>query len=258
MSKTHIAPASAAKERSQQPYAEAADFYRSLFDVRLARSEDEIKISQALRYRVYCEETGFLPKSDNPVGIEQDSFDSQSEAVLLVHKATGNCVGTVRVIIPDQSAPGRLFPAMNCSSAMQALVEKDMPLATTGELSRFTIAPEFRRRAGDTLYQQVYDFGLEAGDMRRIIPYMALGLFAGIMEIVTLHQLTHLCAIIDPALLRMLKRLHLHFPPIGGPVEYHGMRQPVFVSTRALYDGMTALPEAYLRIVNRDGQLQLP
>ncbi|MEO0410705.1 MAG: PEP-CTERM/exosortase system-associated acyltransferase [Pseudomonadota bacterium] len=258
MSETQVAQGDSVREASGERYAAAAEFYRSLFDVRLARSDEDVHTSQALRYRVYCEETGYLPKDDNPAGLEHDSFDAQSEAVLLIHKATGACVGTVRVIIPDDSAPGRLFPAMDCSEAMLSLVDKDMPLATTGELSRFTIAPEFRRRAGDTLYQQVYDFGIEAGDMRRIIPYMALGLFAGIMEIVTLHTLSHLCAIIDPALLRMLKRLHLHFPPVGGVVEYHGMRQPVFVSTRALYDGMTALPDAYLRIVNRDGQLQLP
>lgn len=243
---------------SQKPFASAADFYKSLFEVRLAKTDADFEISQSLRYRVYCEETGFLSKQGNPGGLERDRYDAHSEAVLLIHKSSGACVGTVRVIIPPQSGEAVLFPAMTCSDEMRELASGDLPLGSTGELSRFTIAPEFRRRAGDTLYQQVYDIGASAADPRRIIPYMALGLFAGIMEIVTLQRLTHLCAIIDPALLRMLKRLHIHFPSVGGLVEYHGMRQPVSVTTQKLYGGMKALPDAYLRIVNRDGQLQLP
>lgn len=256
MSKPQSTENTAGSLASQQCYETAADYYSALFEVKLAQTPQDVEMSQALRYRVYCEETAFLPKEDNPGGLESDSFDAQSDVVLLTHKSSGNCVGTVRVILPGGTQnEKRLFPAMESSPAMRRLVGKKMPLETTGELSRFTIAPEFRQRSGDTLYQQVYTFDEGTQDLRRIIPYMALGLFAGILEVVTKHQLTHLCAVIDPALLRMLRRLHLHFPPVGPLVDFHGLRQPVFVSTRQLYDGMMALPDAYLRIVNRDGRL---
>ncbi|MGD1956957.1 MAG: PEP-CTERM/exosortase system-associated acyltransferase [Sphingomonadales bacterium] len=238
-------------------YDTAADFYASIFSIHLARSSDDVSVSQALRYRVYCEETGFLPKDRNPGGLERDAFDLRSESILLTHKATGTCSGTVRVILPQANPDAGLLPALTCSEDMLALTKGSIPLETTGEISRFTIAPEFRRRAGDTLYQQVYDVDAPGADARRIIPYMALGLFTGILEVVKLHKLSHLCAVIDPPLLRILRRLHVHFHPVGDLVNYHGKRQPVIVSTQELYSRMQSLPDAYLRIVNRDGQLNL-
>lgn len=234
-----------------------AEFYSSLFDVKLAQDDADLRMSQALRYRVYCEETGFLPKADNPGALEIDELDGRSSAILLLHKPTGNCVGTVRIILPDARARLGGLPARLCSAEMRAIGPSDMPVATTGEISRFTIAPEFRRRSGDTLYQQVYDIEPGQTDMRRIIPYMALGLFAGILEVMVLEKLSHVCAIIDPALLRMLRRIHLYFQPVGGLVDFHGRRQPVITSCSDLYGGMKALPQSHLNIVNKNGTLDI-
>lgn len=243
----------------QQPNGaqSAAEYYTSLFEVRIAQTADDVRLSQALRYRVYCEETDFLPPEENPGGIERDELDDRSVAVLLVHRLTGDCVGTVRMIMPDLSQELGGLPARLCSPEMRALTDETMPVATTGEISRYTIAPEFRRRAGDTLYQQVYNTEEEQGDMRRVIPYMALGLFTGVLELVMQRGLTHVSAIIDPALLRMIRRLHMRFEPVGGLVDFHGRRQPVFAATKELYGGMKKLPPEHLKIVNKNGTLGL-
>lgn len=241
------------RQRTPSP----AEFYNSLFDVRLAQNDEDRRMSQSLRYRVYCEETAFLPKADNPGELEIDEHDARSIAILLIHKPTGHCVGTVRMILPDLLAELGGQPARLCSPEMRAIGPDIMPIATTGEISRFTIAPEFRRRSGDTLYQQVYDIEPGQGDMRRVIPYMALGLFAGILEVMVSEQLSHVCAIIDPALLRMLRRLHLYFEPVGGLVDFHGRRQPVMTSCSDLYGGMKALPQSHLNIVNKNGTLDI-
>lgn len=235
----------------------AADYYTSLFEVRIAQTPEEIRLSQALRYRVYCEETSFLPAADNPGGIERDALDDRSVAILLLHKPTGDCVGTVRMILPNLKDELGGLPARLCSAQMRAVTPSEMPVATTGEISRYTIAPEFRRRAGDTLYQQVYDIDGQQGDLRRVIPYMALGLFTGLFEVVVRHKLTHFCAIIDPALLRMLRRLHIHFQPIGDLVDFHGRRQPVIAATKDLHVGIKKLPKEHLKIVNKNGTLGL-
>lgn len=239
------------------PSADAAEFYGTLFDVRIAQTAEDVTLAQALRYRVYCEEAAFLPTGANPGGLERDVYDSRSATVLLIHRATQHCIGTVRIILPDPTAPHGGQPARLSSADMMALGDGVMPIATTGEISRFTIAPEFRRRSGDTLYQQVYNIDEKNGDARRVIPYMALGLFAGIFEIVVTHKLTHLCAIIDPALLRMLRRLYLRFTPVGDIVNFHGKRQPVFTSCADLHEGVLQLPESHLRIVNKNGTLDI-
>ncbi|MEM6682142.1 MAG: PEP-CTERM/exosortase system-associated acyltransferase [Pseudomonadota bacterium] len=237
------------------PAMSPADYYDQLFDVRIARSEEDQRQAFALRYRVYCEETDFLPATANPGGIERDALDSRSVSILLVHRESQLCAGTVRIILPDQSAQYGGLPARICSPDMKAIRSDTMPVATTGEISRFTIAPEFRRRSGDTLYQQVYKTDADFGDMRRVIPYMALGLFAGMFEVVVEHGLTHLCAIIDPALLRMLRRLHLQFDAIGGLVDFHGPRQPVITDCHDLHACLKKMPPEHLRIVNRNGTL---
>ena len=40
------------------------------------------------------------------------------------------------------------------------------------------------------------------------------------------YQVTHLGAVVEPALIRILARFGLDFEPLGGPVEHHGIRQP--------------------------------
>jgi len=40
--------------------------------------------------------------------------------------------------------------------------------------------------------------------------------------------MTHICAVMEPTLLRMLRRLGMVMPSIGPVVEYHGLRQPCY------------------------------
>ncbi len=58
------------------------------------------------------------------------------------------------------------------------------------------------------------------------MPFITLGLLRGVFDICLEYEITHLAAVMEPPLIRILRRLGLEFVPIGGLVEHHGRRQP--------------------------------
>jgi N-acyl amino acid synthase of PEP-CTERM/exosortase system len=229
--------------------------YNHYFFYRIARTECALNAVFRLRYHVYCEETGFLSKDDNSDGLERDQFDHHSSQGLLVHRPTGRAAGAVRLVLPKADMPGCDIPARMFAPALDGLPESELPRATTGEISRFSISQEFRKRASDTLYASLHESG--GGDPRRVIPHITLGLMTSIFDMTVEHGLTHLCAIIDPALLRLLGKLGLKFDPIGPKVDFHGPRQPVYAKCTDILDHLIAVrPEIY-QVISNDGQFRL-
>lgn len=172
-------------------------------DVIDAKTPDLIKECLRLRYQVYCVEKGFEPGCN---GLEMDRFDDKSRHVLLVHRQSGEPVGTVRVIPTSQSVPIDEFPmATACSKGRL----NELPARTTGEISRFAVSKTRRISCG-------------ASTMVR------LGLMQGVLRVSVDLGLTHWCAIMEPVLLRLLQWNAIHFAPLGPLVEYHGMRQPSY------------------------------
>jgi N-acyl-L-homoserine lactone synthetase len=156
-----------------------------------------------LRYQVYCLEKGF-ESGDN--GLETDAFDEHAHHTLLIHRASGQPIGTVRVIPPSDALGLDDFPmAHACSTALSGT----LPARTTGEISRFAVSKQRRCDCG-------------AGAMIR------LGLMRGVLSISVRLGLTHWCAIMEPILLRLLRRNAIHFAPLGPLVDYHGPRQPAY------------------------------
>ncbi len=213
------------------------DVYHKYFDYRIVRSEADHVAAHQLRYEVYCEETGYLSKDINPAGLERDEHDAHSVQSVLLHRASNRVAGTVRMVLPRPSKTGCAQPARLFSPVLNALPESVLPCKTTGEVSRFAIHPSFRRRLGDGLYARIFsgdELTMSDFDPRRVIPHITLGLFASIFQIVRENRLTHLCAVIDPGLLRILSRLGLHFHKAGSAIEFHGTRQPVYASGEEL------------------------
>jgi len=46
--------------------------------------------------------------------------------------------------------------------------------------------------------------------------------------------MTHICAAMEPSLLRMFARWGIHLQKLGKPVEYHGLRQPTYADLNEL------------------------
>src|ERR1700684_376337 len=79
-----------------------------------------------LRYQVYCVEKGYEPGYD---GMESDEFDSDARHVLLIHRASGEPVGTVRIVPSSPASGGRGMPM---TAVCAPSVMRNLPSRTTG------------------------------------------------------------------------------------------------------------------------------
>lgn len=181
------------------------------FLVVVADSPDLRQAAYQLRYQVYCVEREFEQGSNNE---EVDDFDDRARHVLLIHRQSGDVVGTVRVI-PSQGS----WTSLPMQHACKPSLLKNLPIFTTGEISRFAISKQRRMSLGATAMAR-------------------LGLMRGIVAVSDELGLTHWCAIMEPFLLRLLQMNAIYFSPLGPLVDYHGLRQPAFGNIQTVLDRM--------------------
>lgn len=210
------------------------ELYKQWFDVVPVETPEQLEASFRLRYQVYCLETGFENKDEFPDGMERDEYDERSVASLLVHKPTGKIAGTVRLILPDpDAADAPALPATRVSPDLQTLIPDSLPPASTAEISRFSISKDFRKRREDGVLPALYKPSGEPGD-QRVIPHITLGLMQAIVKMSIDNDITHLCIMVEPALDRLVRRLGIHFTPIGDLVDYHGRRRAHYCDNNEL------------------------
>jgi N-acyl-L-homoserine lactone synthetase len=68
----------------------------------IAKTPEEKNLSYQLRYKVYCEDLGWLPVEDATRG-EQDEFDVSRSIIFLALGHSGEAIGTSRLILPGNS-----------------------------------------------------------------------------------------------------------------------------------------------------------
>jgi N-acyl amino acid synthase of PEP-CTERM/exosortase system len=222
MDAIHLAaPSSALPEQT------LLDKFNTYFEAVAALTEGQIQWAQRLRYQVYCVENPFENTSDHPDGLERDEFDSHAIHSLLIHRASGQVMGTTRLILP---VPGALERSFAIQQACMHPRLKRLPLHRTAEVSRFSISKQFRRRKTDTLYEGRGT----ARTQRSSAPLMSLGLLQSVVRMSAEHGITHLCAMMEPKLLRLLSAVSIRFERLGPLVRHHGMRQPCYCEVAPL------------------------
>jgi len=158
--------------------------------VRSLREEVSVEIadtsvlseSYRLRYQVYCVERTFLTGQD---GIEYDEYDEFSRHAV---------VRWIQHVCDPRFLRG-------------------LPLATTGEVSRFALAKQQTKQMRS----------MSAGSCS----LLRLALLQGAVMLSAEAGHTHQVAVMEPTLLRLLAATGIHFVPLGPLVDYHGLRQPV-------------------------------
>ena len=120
-----------------------------------------------------------------------------------------------------------------CSPELLRGDEGTPPWERTAEISRFAVSKTFLRRNKDAAKSTG---GVEDGpkDPLGLIPNISLGLMSSIVAMAAEAGITHLYAVMEPALLRLLQRLGIYFNDLGPKVNYHGTRQPCFADLDAL------------------------
>jgi N-acyl-L-homoserine lactone synthetase len=205
-------------------HSDAACEMERHFSVELARTPDVMREAQQLRHQVFRLERGILPQSQGET-LECDEYDLRSRHVVLRHRDNGEVVGTARLVAPVAEASRHCLPMLRYCGAD---LLKELPAATTGEISRFALSK--RRR----------DLGA-AWD-----PLLRLGLMQGILRASLEMGLTHWCALMEPTLLRLLRAGGVRFVALGPLVEAYGQRQPSAAAIDfALADGKRRRPDLY-------------
>lgn len=214
--------------------SDLAQIFREAFHVDTVDSPRLRRDAYALRYQIYCLETGFEDATQFPEGLEYDIDDERSTHAVIYSRDDQEPAATVRLILPDLHNLTNPLPIeRHCQLPEHA---GPLDLATLdrrrlAEISRFAVAARFRRRAGDigTLAggdQAVVDAPGQGKYRSRLFPQLTLGLFVAIFRMSREHGITHLYAVMEPALLRLLSRFGIHFHKLGDCVDYHGLRQP--------------------------------
>jgi N-acyl amino acid synthase of PEP-CTERM/exosortase system len=175
---------------------------------------------------VYCVENSFLAAADNPGELEIDADDKRSLHGLLRHRRSGACVGTIRLVLPEADGRTLSLPMYRACASAGLPVDDLLPRDSMAEISRFAISKQFRQRSDDALYGRAYEPAELARDDRRMIPHMTLGLMGLALMMSRAHGLVRVCAIMEPALIRLLARIGIRWREVGPPIEYHGLRQP--------------------------------
>lgn len=107
--------------------------------IKFAENEEEIRATQRLRYRVFCEEQGHTADATED-GLDIDEFDSRSVYLLVKKEGISEPVGTYRIIGNPSGLPEDMYSATEfiCNSVSQE------SLARVLELGRSCVDPEYR------------------------------------------------------------------------------------------------------------------
>jgi N-acyl amino acid synthase of PEP-CTERM/exosortase system len=187
-----------------------------------------------LRYQVYCLEKGFEDATAFPSEQETDQYDKRSVHGIVRHKETGVTAATVRLVLPDKDDPGTAFPVeKNCQTSIHACREilRSIPRGSLAEISRFAVSKDFKRRVGEAgtvagIGPNPDSYFEQDPSGKRVIPHLTIGLFAAIVKNSARNNIKYWYAVMDVSLLRLLGRFGITFLPLGGIVDYHGLRQP--------------------------------
>lgn len=182
-----------------------------------------------LRYQVLAEENSYLDPADYPDQMEWDEYDDRSEHYLLMHRVTGETAGTVRLILPQVDRPGDELQFVHHCELPD--IGARVPFARAGEVSRFAVTKAFRRRLTDgSIMPDVYDPRMgkmpKDDEVRRLVPYITIGLLQGIVHGMLKHRLSYVSMVTEPTLLRLLQRFGIYFETLGPLVPLYGWRQP--------------------------------
>jgi len=201
----------------------AYEDFTKIFKTKVANNETERNSAYALRYQIYCIENQFENPADFPDEREQDDLDERSVQGIVMHRKSRLVCGTARLVLPKEreDEPEGTFFAL-CPHADL------LPEASTAEVSRFSSSKVLKRQC--ELFPDTRRFM----EQSPLLPYLTVSLIAFTLQEAVRNDITHLCAIMKPSLMRLLGQFGVHFLPLGDLVEHHGRRQPCYVPMNKL------------------------
>lgn len=227
--------------------------FRQHLAAEVALSGPQIEEAQRLRYRVYCEETGFEDAHHFPSGLERDHYDAHSLQMLVRHRPTGIAVGTVRLIMPCWWEASWSFPFETvCGYAGDGALDpcRDGARHDAAEVSRFAVSRQalaaIQRPGADR-----WDGPVRSCDDPRGPPRLvALGLGALLFAVSGEYGIGRWYAMMKRSLARHLGTVGIVFDQIGPPVEHRGKRYPMRARVDDLLTGIETQHPAFKSLID--------
>jgi len=215
-----------------------SNFFFSRYELVIANEESEKQVSYKTRHKVYCEEMNFEQK--NAAALEKDRFDDRAINCFIKHLPTGECAGTIRLVLPTEA--GLALPLEEkCAEVINddSLLPSNLSPQSVCEISRLAIPREFRVRQfrSKILPSQTLDkikqkksvpFNLEQ------FPYLSIALYLMATSICLHLNVKHAYVLMEPKLARRMKAFGINFNSVGEAIEFNGKRVPYRVSPNVL------------------------
>ena len=218
-----------------------------------ANTPELLEIAHALRYQVYCLERKFEDPNEHADGLETDAFDAHALHGVLFHRPTDRPMGTVRMILPDNSSPDCL-PIVSLLRRSGEDLSAYLNISQCVEISRFAISKEFRRRQSDN-FDAAQSKALSRRELIREGNLACLSLIQFLVRQSVERGIFYWVAVMEPKLLRMLASMGIYFTSVGSLVMHHGLRQPCYCHVPTMLETVAREHPDYWDVLTDGGRL---
>ena len=194
----------------------------------------------------------------NATALEKDKFDDRAINCYIKHLPTGECAGTIRLVLPTNA--GLSLPLEEkCKDAFEdgTLLPSNLAPQSVCEISRLAIPREFRVRQMRSKIlpseklekakkKSTTSFNLEH------FPYLSIALYLMATSVCQHLNVEHAYVLMEPKLARRMKAFGIHFEPVGEAIEFNGKRMPYRLSPSVLLEEIAKpLKGFHMKIHNR-------
>lgn len=233
-----------------------ASRFHEYFTIELARTQEQKEKAFRIRYRVYCEEFGFLPAEENPGGLESDEYDSYSHIALITHRRSDMPAACVR-LVPGLNASGDEYPLPYELLGPEVLDQEfhhrlEVPRGKVAEISRLAVDGAFRRRTGEgeTRFGEIDALDIDSME-KRTFGLISVAAFLASCALGELNHFSTGFAMMEPFLPRLMSRSGIHFTKVGKEIDYHGLRAPYYVQLDSVLESMHPDLRVFYQSVHR-------
>lgn len=177
----------------------------------------------ALRYKVFCEETGFENSNAFPLNVERDQYDDYARHFIVLDRLKRQWVGAMRLV--DASAI--TLPSEEIAGSLNGL---DDTRGCAVEFSRLCISSEYRSTTQAVIPHSneemtgLVQHGRFPTEYKQADNDVLLRLLRA--SFAWRPEVEYCYFIVTKALSRVLRRFGIPLEQVGHPVEHRGMRIP--------------------------------
>lgn len=196
-----------------------------------------------IRHEVYCEQLGFEPL--RPDRLETDAHDRHSlHGLVTLLPASQEPAGCIRIVLADPADDRRALPFETvCMATIDRSIVDPRTLRREhiGEVSRLAVRAIHQQRSEVPHHIQAKHHPCAVASSQLGIPYVAVGLYLGVIAMAVRHDIHTLFLLTEPRLAAHFTKLGANLRPIGSAVEHAGIRIPAMMDVEHFIDHMRPL-----------------